>query len=84
MSAPYVSVSASYTFSTEDDSPPEHSWSEKTGYSQGTKNRIKNQLFTLPSCRAVLCSHGMHSSLTGLVMWRVAVVDITDGDTLSH
>lgn len=84
MSVPYVSVSASYTFSTEDDSPSEHSWSEKNGYGQGTKKRIKNQLFIVPSCRAVLCSHGMHSYLTGLLMWRVAVVDITDRDTLSH
>lgn len=42
MSVPYVSLSAPYTFSTEDDSPPEHNWGEKNGYSRGQKKLIKN------------------------------------------
>lgn len=84
MSVPYVSVSAAYTFSTEDDSPPEHSCTEKNGYSQGTKKELKISFSPCPAA-GLFCAHMVCTATwQGFLMWHVAVVDITDCDMLSH
>jgi len=79
MSVPYVPVCASCTFSTEDDSPAAHSWSEKNSYSQGTKISFHPAL--LQGCSVLTC----YEQLLGrLLMWHVAVPGRTDCETLSQ
>lgn len=78
MSIFYVAVCASYTFSTENDSPYKHIWSEKNGYSQGTKNRFS----PIPAA-GLFCAHMLQTAPCSRT-FSVALQGATDRDMLLH